>query len=190
MSNKNINPVHCSHCGAPITTEICPYCNALTGINADESYMNYPEINCKEASIVLWKILFPMYFVLGFVFIVFITISGLLNGELEGNSVAAWIMCGIFGISSIVLFIIAIKPIFRYLKVKIKGKEIEATVYGDRSDWKDLSSGKTIKLLVNTKDGYRFILYQVEDTNKSYEINSKIKLLVYKDNFLILKNNI
>lgn len=42
-----------------------------------------------------------------------------------------------------------------------------------------------VKLLVNTNDGKKFILYQLGDIKQPFKINSQIKLKVYKDIFLI-----
>ena len=44
-----------------------------------------------------------------------------------------------------------------------------------------------VKLLINTNDGPRFILYQLAGAEHPYKINSKINLKVYKDIFLIEK---
>ena len=46
-----------------------------------------------------------------------------------------------------------------------------------------------VKLLVTTKEGPRFILYQLGDTKQPYKINSKIKLLVHKDIFMVKKDD-
>ena len=49
------------------------------------------------------------------------------------------------------------------------------------------SPAQIVELLVNTNEGPRFILYQLADIKRPYKINSKIKLLVYKDIFLVKK---
>ena len=50
----------CPNCGAPITTEICPYCHNKTGLDTKNADMEYPVIDCKEATINFWNTIFPM----------------------------------------------------------------------------------------------------------------------------------
>ena len=61
MNNKNG-----SNCGAPITTEICPYCNVMTGLDTKNADMEYPVIECKEANVGFWNVVFPMIFAFAF----------------------------------------------------------------------------------------------------------------------------
>ena len=60
--------LNCPNCGAPITTEICPYCNVFTGIDTKYADMEYPVIECKEANIGFWSVVFPMIFAVSFGF--------------------------------------------------------------------------------------------------------------------------
>ena len=78
-----------------------------------------------------------------------------------------------------------------FVILKRSGKEIIATVYGYMDDnviYNGLPT-QIVKLLVQGNEGPRFILYQLGDTKKPYKINSKIKLLVYKNIFCIKKDN-
>lgn len=52
----------CPNCGAPITTEICPYCNSATGIDTASANMDYPLLECKPATIDFWSVGFPTVF--------------------------------------------------------------------------------------------------------------------------------
>ena len=190
MVYYNKEQIHCPNCGAPITTEICPYCQASTGLKTAEADMEYPVIECKEANIGFWNVLFPMIFAISFGFFGFI-FPFFMIFLVEGESVLmVFSICSIFAIIGVVALIIAIRPIIRYFKVKAKGKEIEATVYGYMDDNMLLNNNpaQIVKLLINTNDGFKFILYQLGDIKQPYKLNSKIKLMVYKDNFLILKN--
>ena len=57
MEPWNTINTSCPNCGATVTTEICPYCNASTGIKyrkVEESKTNEPIIDCKEANISFW----------------------------------------------------------------------------------------------------------------------------------------
>ena len=101
------------------------------------------------------------------------------------------IFLSIFGIVGVVAFVIGIKPVIRYFKIKSKGKDIEGTVYGYINDDMLLNGvpAQIVKILVNTNDGPKFILYQLGDIKQPYKINSKIKLRVYKNIFYIVKDN-
>ena len=73
---------HCSNCGAPLTTEICPYCNVATGLDTRYADMEYPVIECKEANMGFWTVAFPMIFAVGFGFFGFVMpIAMALAGE-------------------------------------------------------------------------------------------------------------
>ena len=151
--------------------------------------MEYPVIECKEANIHFWNTAFPMFFAICFGFFCFIvSIIAILDNK--ENLLSIFLFCSIFGIIGLVAFVIAIKTVFRYIKVKVNGKEIEATVYGYMNDNMYINNmpAQIVKLLVKTNDGPRFILYQLGDVKRPYEINSKIKLLVYKDIFMTKKD--
>lgn len=185
--NKNNN---CPNCGAPVTTEICPYCHAMTHLDTQEAAMEYPVIDCKEAGIGFWNVAFPMIFAVGFGFFGFIfPLLFIFSGDEDWLMVC--LFCSIFAIVGVVSFVVAILPIIRTIIIKTKGHEIEATVYGYMDDNMLLNErpAQIVKLLVQTKDGPRFILYQLSDTKQPYQINSKIKLLAYKDKFLIVHKN-
>jgi len=183
---EEVQKRNCPNCGAPVTTEICPYCNAITGLDTMSANMEYPVIDCKEANINFWSVVFPMIFAVGFGFFGFIfPLVFLTMGDEEFIGVA--IMCSLFAIIGIVAFVIGIKPVIRYFSVKKNGKEIDAIVYGYMDDnlLLNYQPAQIVKLLVDTKDGKKFILYQLGDIKHPYKINSKIKLKVYKDIFLI-----
>ena len=187
--NNSKEASFCSNCGAPTTSEICPYCKAYTGIVTAEANMEYPVIECKEGNVTFWNFIFPMIFAFSFgIPGVFIPVSVIF---VEGFEALPVLMFGsIFGLVGIVAFYIGIKPVVRYFAIKSKGKDIEATVYGYMDDNLLINGNpaQIVKLLVNTDDGNRFILYQLGDIKRPYEVNSKIKLRVYKDMFLISKN--
>lgn len=183
---ENINRKNCPNCGAPITTEICPYCNVATGLDTQNADMEYPVIECKEAHVGFWNVAFPMIFALSFGFggFVFPILSLMADAEMFGFVV---LMCIPFALIGIIAFIIAMKPLIRYFSIKNKGREIDATVYGYMDDNILLNGtpAQIVKLLVDTNDGKKFILYQLGDIKQPFKINSQIKLKVYKDIFLI-----
>lgn len=185
MSEEKVR--NCPNCGAPVTTEICPYCNAMTGLDTRSANMEYPVIECKEADIGFFNVAFPMIFAVGGGFFGFIfPLFFLYAGDGEDFFIVA-LMCSIFALMGIVAFVIGIKPVIRYFSVKSKGKEVEAIVYGYMEDNLFINGipAQIVKLLVDTNDGKKFILYQLGDVKRPYKVNGKIKLKVYKDVFLI-----
>ncbi|MBR3898185.1 MAG: hypothetical protein IKJ43_02760 [Bacilli bacterium] len=180
----------CPNCGAQITSEVCPYCRNLTGLDSSEANMEYPVIKCKEANKNFWNTWFPMIFAVSFGFFGFIfPIIFILTNSSDTLSVI--LFSSIFAIIGVVAFIIALRTFIRYNLVKTKGKEIEATVYGYMNDNLLINEmpAQIVKLRVTTNDGPRFILYQLGDIKKPYKINSKIKLLVYKDMFMVKEDD-
>ena len=190
MEINNKVEAKCPNCGAPISTEICPYCQSITGLDTQNANMEYPVIECKETTISFWTTVFPAIFAVSFGFFGFIFPLIFLLSGVEYSFIIVLISIP-FVIIGLVASIIVFRNIFRYFLVKTKGKEIEATVYGYMNDNLYLNDepAQIVKLLINTKEGYRFILYQLGSTKHPYKINSKIKLMVYEDKFLILKNN-
>jgi hypothetical protein len=74
--------------------------------------------------------------------------------------------------------------------VKKHGTVIQATVYGYMDDNVLLNDrpAQIVKLLVQTKNGPRFLLYQLGSTVKLYGVQDKIRVLVYENYFLIDRN--
>lgn len=189
---------HCQNCGAPVTTEICPYCHAFTGLQTKEADMEYPVLECKESFINFWNTIFPLMFAIpfgffGFIFPIIFICMEIATSTSEGsiiNVLPVLLFCIIPALLSIGAFIITFKSIKRYLIVKKKGEEIYGTVYGYMDDnlYINGSPAQIVKILIESSEGKRFILYQTGDTIKPYKINSKIKLIVYKNIFLIPKN--
>lgn len=183
---KKLDNNNCPNCGAPITTEICPYCNIATGLDTMSADMEYPVIECKEASIGFWSVMFPMIFALSFGF------GGLCMPIIlfleEGFNLSLFLFFIPFAVVGIVSAIIAIKPIIRFFSIKVYGKDIYAIVYGYMDDNVLLNGrpAQMVKLLVDTNDGKKFILYQLGDIKQPFKINSQINLKVYKDIFLIV----
>ena len=180
------NKINCPNCGAPVTTEICPYCHTKTGLDTANANMEYPVIDCKEATVGFMTVGFPMIFAVSFGFFGFI--FPIFFSSLNQNAfLSVALFCSIFAIIGVVAFIIGIRPVIRSFIIKRKGKVIVATVYGyiDDNIYINGSPSQIVKLLVNSNEGPKFILYQLGDIKKPYEINSQIELMVYKDYFLI-----
>ena len=190
------NTFHCKNCGAPVTTELCPYCNSFTGLETADADMEYPVVECKESALGFWNVIFPAIFAFAFGFAGFFSLISFLFADIPTGvmSVASIIYTlGFFlpfAIIGIVAAVITVKPIIRYLSVKRHGIEIEGIVYGYMDDNLFINNvpAQIVKILIDTPKGKRFILYQLGDVKKPYKLNSKINLLVYKNYFIIKEN--
>ena len=190
----SVKTINCKNCGAPVTSEICPFCGSMTGLDTMTADMEYPVLECKEANIGFWTVAFPAVFAIGFGYaglvmpvMMFITDDQLdIPGTFAGFSVLFFLPFALVGIVATVFTVI---PIYRYLMLKIKGKEIYGTVYGYCDDKVMLNNrpAQVVKILVQSPEGPRFIMYQMGTTDHPYGINTKISLRVYKDMFMIEK---
>lgn len=188
---KKIRPKNqqgkCPSCGAPVVAEICSYCGTATGLNTAEADMEYPVLECIEATVSFWTVWFPMIFAVSFggAGLLFLIIAIVEFGELFAILMSIPFVLGGVAASSIV-----IRTLLRYGKVKKYGKMITATVYGYMND-NVLINGEPaqiVKLLLQTPKGPRFILYKLGRTIKPYGINDTIDIMVYENYFLIVKN--
>lgn len=181
---------NCPNCGAPITSEICPYCNTATGINTAAANMEYEVIECKEARLGFFNTVFPMIFAVGFGFFGFVLPFALASADNEDITTVLGI-CSIFALIGVIAFIIVLINLSRYLIIKLKGKEIFGIVYGYMDDnlFINGNPAQIVKIKIDTNEGPKFILYQTGDIKQPYKINSQIKLKVYKNIFHIEKEN-
>ena len=176
----------CPSCGAPVVSEICAYCGTPTGLDTAAADMEYPILECKEATLNFWTVWFPMIFAVSFGF------GGLipLAMAMAGLGEVFLLLIGIpFLLISAAASVLAIRTISRYLKVKKNGTVIQATVYGYMNDDVLINDqpAQIVKLLIQTSDGPRFILYQLGNTLKTYGINDSIDVMVYQHYFMICK---
>lgn len=178
---------NCPNCGAPVTTEVCPYCNNMTGLDTKYADMEYPVIECKEAGVGFWSVMFPMIFALSFGFAGLCMPLMIFLMEPDEFSLPMILFFIPFATIGVGAFVIAVKPILRFFSLKRNGKDIYATVYGYMDDNVLLNGNpaQIVKLLVQSNDGPKFILYQLGDIKQPFKVNSQIKLKVYKDIFLI-----
>lgn len=177
----------CQCCGAPITSEICFYCGTPTGLDTAQANMDYPVIDCKEAVVNFWNLAFPAIFAVSFGILAIGAIAAMI---VEPAGLIPAICCIPFLLISIVATSYVIRTLVRYVKVKSCGKKITATVYGYMDDTVLLNGvpAQIVKLLVQTPEGPRFIMYQLEDTKQPYGVNSQIHLLVYQNFFMVDKS--
>ncbi len=189
-----MSKVNCPRCGAPVSSEICPYCGAKTNIETKYANMEYPSIDCKEASLNFWTVVFPGIFAFtftwfGLVFPFFFILTG--DADDFADKAILVIFGILFGAVGIGAHIVMLRPIIHWIKIKLHGKKITGTVYGYLDDNVIMNGepAQVIKILVHTKKGPRFLLYQLGRTDRPYGINKKITLEVYGDMFLISKDN-
>lgn len=177
----------CPSCGAPIVSEICSYCGTPTGLNTAKADMEYPVIECKPASVNFWNVWFPAIFAVAFGMA---GVGVLIAAIVTDGEYWLVLMAIPFLLIGIVAASIVIRAISRYVKVKKNGKMITATVYGYMNDNVLINNepAQIVKLLVQTPNGPRFILYKLGGTLKPYGINDTLQLMVYEDCFMIGKN--
>ena len=175
----------CKNCGAPVTSDVCPYCNNKVE-KEKETVEHVPTIECKEVNLSFWTIAFPAIFAVSFGFFGF-GFPFLFNSLSDGMAEVPFVFCIPFATISIVAFIFIFVPIIRFITIKAHGREIEGTVHHYMNDNVMLNDApaQIAVIHVETDDGPKYIKYQLGKADQPYEINSKITLLVYKDIFYI-----
>lgn len=176
--NKNIKKFPCKNCGAPVTTDICPYCKANSGINQNLVDLEYPVLNYEtmekgNLSIVIIVLLVVMLFFLFPLTFIF-----------DENKIFKF--AGLFfAIVELIVFMPIISKILsfiiKYHMTEKYGDELIATVQGYMNDKHNVFNYKTLKLLVDTPEEKGYILYRLNTQNKTYKIGSRIKLKVRKN---------
>lgn len=187
---KKIYNLNCQNCGAHVTTEICPYCKAKTGIDQNLVNLEFPVLEYETLSDDLTGI----YIVLGLLSI-FLLIG--LSLPISFIVMDESIIFNIVGIFFLIMELIIILPIivkiiselFRYKSIEKNGKTLEAIVYGYIDDkYSPMGSDcKIVKLLVETEEGKRFILFKLNSQLRKYKIGSKINLKLRENQCMISK---
>ena len=132
--------------------------------------VNYPTIECKEVHVGGTTFWFPIMITLFFILVGY-GFPLMVSSGYEPLSV--------FSIGLIFLIIPVIR-IIRNIIVRMKGKEIE----GEVLEYVDKFS-LTVKIIVDSNYGKRIINYELMDNKYFYEEGEKVKLLVYKDMFIL-----
>ena len=186
------NQYVCRNCGAPTTSEICPYCGAVTQMNTNMANADYPVMKCKSVDFNFIRIGFPLIFGISFLIIplmcviMFSSISKA-SGAPDFLSIIPIIITIPFFMISFVSIGIGLNFIYKNRLVKTKGYDTTALVYGYIAGGGYINGQpvQQVKLLVNTEEGPKFILYNTMKTIKQYKVNSSIKIKMYNDLFLI-----
>ncbi len=179
----------CKNCRAPVSTELCPYCGNVTGLNSAQAYMDCPELECKEANVNFWTVLFPLVFALAFTFAGGALIVVAVRGEIGADSWILWLMSLPFLAVGISSWGSVVRPVINWVLITRRGKYIEGIVCGYLDDDVTLNDrpAQIVKILVDTPNGKRYIKYQLGTADRPYGINQTIGLWVYRDRFMIDK---
>ena len=180
---------NCPNCGAPITTEICPYCDSKTGLEEDISSNDIPTIECKEATADISLSLFTLIFFFAFGFAGFVMPIIISQGQdgwttLKPVEYLIFLPFAAVSIGSLIAFLL---PFIRKIQVKLFGKEIEGEVHSYINDSLRINGvpAQVLRVLIETDEGPRYIKYELGTTQQPFKVNEKIKLRVYKDMFYI-----
>ena len=175
----------CPSCGAPALSEVCQYCGTYVGtVATSELTPEYELVHCKNAKLTFWNAAFPAMF--GFAF----TCGGIgsilaalaPSSESSGSPVVLILSCLMFlliGVAALILLFMSFK---RFLETKKHGVVREGVVYGYMDDIISYNNnnGQQVKILLDTAEGKKFILLPLGTPVKLYEINSPIRVRLYK----------
>lgn len=182
MNNNKIT--HCQNCGAPATTEVCRYCKGASGIDKEFIKLEYPVLECDETNIIY-------HYIIGYTLLgLFLFPFGLYGMVfyIKLKQVELTFIGFLFALMGFLNLNYGLTPVIRNLILKKHGKEIDAIVYGYMDDDFIVNGYPTqiAKLLIDTKHGKKFILYQLEKAKQPYKIKSKIKIKMYKNIYKVL----
>lgn len=182
--------VKCNKCGKLVKTEICPDCGAANGLENIKTDYDFPKIKCDDTNIT--KEYYVLFVITSIVILFWLYVNSVLwrlfihkDGFLFG------LIYNSFMIAIINMFL---TPIIKQYKtcmdIEDNGKEIEGIVYGTEYKGSNLRNSTVtytiFKILVETKNGYRFVLYKMQNTNKKYKVNTKLKLKEHKGKYMLI----
>ena len=182
--------VKCNKCGKLVITEICPDCGAANGLENIKTDYDFPKIKCDDTNIT--KEYYVLFVITSIVILFWLYVNSVLWGLfIHKDGFLFGLIYNSFMIAIINMFL---TPIIKQYKtcmdIEDNGKEIEGIVYGTKYEGSNLR-GSTVtytifKILVETKNGYRFVLYKMQNTNKKYKVNTKLKLKEHKGKYMLI----
>ena len=182
--------VKCNNCGKLVKTEICPDCGAANGLENIKTDYDFPKIKCDDTNIT--KEYYVLFVITSIVILFWLYVNSVLWGLfIHKDGFLFGLIYNSFMIAIINMFL---TPIIKQYKtcmdIEDNGKEIEGIVYGTEYKGSNLR-GSTVtytifKILVETKNGYRFVLYKMQNTNKKYKVNTKLKLKEHKGKYMLI----
>ncbi|MBO6297402.1 MAG: hypothetical protein J6N53_01040 [Lachnospiraceae bacterium] len=175
----------CPSCGAPALSEVCQYCGTYVGtVATSELTPEYELVHCKNARLTLWNLCFPAVFGVTFTFGgVGSMISALLipskAAEFRLIPLMSSFVFLLIGLAALVILFINVK---HFLDTKLHGVVREGIVYGYMDDVVSYNNnnGQQVKILLDTAEGKKFIMLPLGTPVKLYEINSPIRVRLYK----------
>lgn len=183
----------CPNCGAPVLSEVCQYCGTyLEDAHTKDLTAEYVMIRCKLAKFTFFGTIFPMIFMLAFLVMpsVFVILAAF--GEFDEESWQIYLLMVPFYLVGIGAGITLFKNVGIVLGNKFKGKILDGTVYGYMDDVVTYNgnNGQQVKVLVYSEGKYKFVLLPLGDTTKPYEVNSNIKLRLYKNTAVVVEDKV
>ena len=182
--------VKCNKCGKLVKTEICPDCGAANGLENIKTDYDFPKIKCNDTNIT--KEYYVLFVITSIVILFWLYVNSVLWGLfIHKDGFLFGLIYNSFMIAIINMFL---TPIIKQYKtcmdIEDNGTEIEGIVYGTEYKGSNLR-GSTVtytifKILVETKNGYRFVLYKMQNTNKKYKVNTKLKLKEHKGKYMLI----
>lgn len=182
--------VKCNNCGKLVKTEICPDCGAANGLENIKTDYDFPKIKCDDTNIT--KEYYVLFVITSIVILFWLYINSILwRLFIDKEGFLFGLIYNSFMIAIINMFL---TPIIKQYKtcmdIEDNGKEIEGIVYGTEYKGSNLRNSTVtytiFKILVETKNGYRFVLYKMQNTNKKYKVNTKLKLKEHKGKYMLI----
>ena len=182
--------VKCNNCGKLVKTEICPDCGAANGLENIKTDYDFPKIKCDDTNIT--KEYYVLFVITSIVILFWLYVNSVLWGLfIHKDGFLFGLIYNSFMIAIINMFL---TPIIKQYKtcmdIEDNGKEIEGIVYGTEYKGSNLRNSTVtytiFKILVETKDGYRFLLYKMQNTDKKYKVNTKLKLKEHKGKYMLI----
>lgn len=173
------NEICCKNCGAPVTTEICPYCGSITGYKAANDEILYPTIKNKSATLTFVTIGLPLIFAgMLTVFSIFIGFA-LFGMELNAfQSLYVGFFFMIMAGGALFAYYIPVSNIVRYTLASLFGKRVKGIVYGYKDGLIGVNGAtvQDIKVLIEDGENSRFIKYKSNRSIQKLGINDEIEL--------------
>ena len=188
MANNIV--ITCKNCGAPVTTEICPYCGSITGYKAANDENMYPSQKNKSASLTFVTIGAPL------IFAGMLTVFSICMGvALFGAKQNAFQMLGIgfffvlMAGGALFCYYIILSNIIRYTLASLFGKRVKGIVYGFKDGIIAINGGavQDVKVLIEDGENSKFIIYKSNRTIQKVGINDEVELKNFKNIYIEAK---
>ena len=182
--------VKCNKCGKLVITEICPDCGAANGLENIKIDYDFPEIKCDDTNIT--KEYYVLFVITSIVILFWLYINSILwRLFIDKEGFIFGLIYNSFMIAIINMFLTPlIKQYKTCMDIEDNGIEIEGIVYGTEYKGSNLRNSTVtytiFKILVETKDGYRFLLYKMQNTDKKYKVNTKLKLKEHNGKYMLI----